>query len=109
METTKSKAVIYARVSGIKQVVDGNGLASQETRCREYAKHKGHEVIEVFHDEGVTGKLLDRPNMQAMLNFLKKHKVTGLVVIIDDISRLARDIETHIHLRAAIDAAGGIT
>lgn len=30
-----TKAVIYARVSGAKQVREGDGLASQETRCRE--------------------------------------------------------------------------
>ncbi|CAD84147.1 MULTISPECIES: recombinase family protein [Nitrosomonas] len=101
------QAVIYCRVSSLKQVTEGHGLASQETRCREYAKHKGYEVVEVFHDEGITGKLLDRPNMKAMLIYLKQHRATRPVVIIDDISRLARDIETHLHLRASISAAGG--
>ena len=42
------KAIIYARVSGVKQVREGDGLASQETRCREYAKYKNYEIIEVF-------------------------------------------------------------
>lgn len=101
------QAVIYCRVSSPKQVTEGHGLASQETRCREYAKHKGYEVMEVFHDEGITGKLLDRPNMKAMLTYLKKHRVANPIVIIDDISRLARDIETHLRLRASIAAAGG--
>lgn len=101
------QAVIYCRVSSPKQVTEGHGLASQETRCREYAKHKGYDVVEVFHDEGITGKLLDRPNMKAMLTYLKKHRTINLVVIIDDISRLARDIETHLRLRASIAATGG--
>ncbi len=99
------QAIIYARVSSQKQVTEGNGLASQETRCRDYAKHKGYEVIEVFRDEGLSGKLMDRPNMHVMLKYLKRNR--GLVVIIDDISRLARDIETHIHLRTAISKNGG--
>ncbi len=101
------KAVIYCRVSSQKQVQKGDGLGSQETRCREYAKHKGYEVIDVFKDEGITGKLLDRPNIQKMLVFLKAHKKENLVVIIDDISRLARNIETHIKLRSSIAEAGG--
>ena len=101
------QAVIYCRVSSPKQVTEGHGLASQETRCREYAKHKGYDVVEVFHDEGITGKLLDRPNMKAMLAYLKKHRIANPIVIIDDISRLARDIETHLRLRASIAAAGG--
>lgn len=101
------QAVIYCRVSSPKQVTEGHGLASQETRCREYAKHKGYEVIDVFRDEGLSGKLMDRPNMKAMLSYIKKRKADKPIVIIDDISRLARDIETHIHLRTAINEAGG--
>ena len=101
------QAIIYCRVSSPKQVKESHGLASQETRCREYAKHKGYEVIDVFRDEGLSGKLLDRPNMKAMIGYIKKHKQTDLIVIIDDINRLARDIETHIHLRTSIFNAGG--
>jgi len=103
----KQQAIIYSRVSSPKQVTEGHGLASQETRCREYAKHKGYDVLDVFRDEGLSGKLLDRPNMKAMLSYIKKYKEASLVVIIDDISRLARDIETHLHLRTAISDAGG--
>ena len=103
-----SKAVIYCRVSSAKQVTDGHGLTSQETRCREFAGHKGYEVTEVFHEEGVTGSLLNRPSMKTMLAYLNRHKSKHPhVVIIDDISRLARDIETHIQLRTAIRRAGG--
>ena len=43
-----------------------------------------------------------------MLAWLKKHKRSGEhVVIIDDISRLARDIKAHLDLRTAISGAGG--
>lgn len=46
--------------------------------------------------------------MQAMLKFLQKHKrKEEHVVIINDISRLARDLEAHIQLRTAIGDAGG--
>ena len=102
------KAVIYCRVSSQAQVKKGDGLASQETRCREYARMHGYEVVEVFYDEGISGKLLERAKMRELLNFLKKHQNKEQhIVIIDDISRLARDLETHIKLRAAISEAGG--
>ncbi len=101
------KAVIYCRVSSAKQVREGHGLESQATRCREYAKHHGYSIVNTYYEEGLSGKLLDRPNMKAMLTYLRKYKDDKLVVIIDDISRLARDIETHIHLRTAISEAGG--
>jgi hypothetical protein len=41
----------------------------------------------------MTGSLATRPGMQAMLAYLRKHSKKGkqrIVVIIDDISRLAR-------------------
>ena len=108
MSSIKQKAVIYCRVSSQKQVTKGDGLGSQETRCREYASHKNYQVIEVFRDEGVSGSMINRPSMQAMLSFLKKHKKKEPhVVIIDDISRLARGLEAHIQLRTAIGDAGG--
>ena len=101
-------AFIYCRVSSPKQVREGHGLDAQESRCREYAGYKGHEVLEVFREEGVSGELFDRPAMQAMLKRVSKFKSTQQpIVIIDDISRLARSIESHIQLRTAISGAGG--
>lgn len=100
------KAVIYCRVSSAKQMREGDGLSSQETRCREYASYKDYEVVEVFRDD-ISGGSAARPAMIAMLNFLKKHRAEGCAVIIDDISRLARDVETHIKLRTSISNAGG--
>ncbi len=108
MEDTITKAVIYCRVSDPNQVKNGNGLSSQETRCREYARHRGYEVAAVFSEEGVTGAIIERPRMQEMLKFLRQHKKHEThVVIIDDISRLARDLKSHIELRSLISDAGG--
>lgn len=103
----RQKAVVYCRVSGAKQVREGDGLGSQETRCREYASYKDYDVIEVFRDD-ISGGSAARPGMIAMLNFLKKQRSSGpCVVIIDDISRLARGLEAHLQLRTAIGNAGG--
>src|SRR5690606_38966750 len=51
--------------------------------------------------------LINRPGMKAMLSFLTRRRSKNLVVIIDDISRLARGIQQHIELRGAIAKAGG--
>lgn len=108
-EARAKQAVNYCRVSSQKQVNKGDGLSSQETRCRDFARLKGYEVIEVFRDEGVYGSMIDRPGMQDMLKFLKsrKNKQNQTIVLIDDISRLARGLDAHIHLRSAIGNAGG--
>ncbi len=102
-EAIKQQAVIYARVSSQAQFEKGDGLESQATRCREFAKYKGLEVIQTFQDTK-SGSLIDRPGMQTMLKFLRKHRKEKLVVIIDDLSRLARGLEAHLQLRAAIAA-----
>lgn len=101
------KAVIYARVSSHKQLTQGDGLSSQEVRCREYAKYKGYEVVKVFSDD-MSGSLAARPGMADMLAFLRRQRKDPHVVIIDDISRLARGLEAHLKLRADINGAGGI-
>lgn len=102
---TQRKAVIYCRVSSAKQTVRGDGLGSQETRCDEYARHRGYEVVRVFKDDA-SGSLVNRPAMREMLGFLKSRKKDTYVVIIDDISRLARGLDAHLRLRAAINAVG---
>ncbi len=99
-------AVIYARVSSKAQLKKGDGLASQESRCRDFATYRGYDVVRVFFERGVTGRIDDRPAMREMLMWLRKHRKDSPVVIIDDISRLARNLEAHIKLRATIGAVG---
>ncbi len=106
MNSIPPKAVIYCRVSGKKQVREGDGLRSQEARCREHASFKGYEVLEVFRDD-MTGGSTDRPAMTAMIRFLKKQRGEGCAIIIDDISRFARDIRGHWDLRDLVREAGG--
>lgn len=100
------KAVIYCRVSSTKQTVEGDGLNSQQTRCREYAKYKGYTITEVFMDD-ISGGVVERPGMQTMLRYLKQHRAEDCAVIIDDISRLARGVQAHFELRKTILDAGG--
>ena len=105
--THSQEAVIYCRVSSSKQKTEGHGLESQETRCLEYANYQGYKVVAAFKDD-LTGASVHRPAMEAMLRFLKQSRKSSSIVIIDDITRLARDIDAHRALRKAIIAAGGI-
>ena len=99
-----NKALIYCRVSSKQQVKEGHGLDSQETRCRNHAKLAGLEVVDVYRDEGVSGGLFDRPALKKLFAFLDNHPLEKFIVIIDDLSRLARDIRVHMDLRAALIA-----
>ena len=88
-DTSFKPAVIYARVSSKKQVKEGSGLESQNSRCRFYAQARGYDVVATFTDD-MTRSKVRRPGMDAMLNHLKQNKAMPHIVLIDDISRLAR-------------------
>lgn len=88
MNNTVTKALIYCRVSSLKQVAEGHGLKSQEPRCRTYAASKGYDVVEVFHDDGVSGGLFDRPDMQRLIQYLDSHLYEQFAIIFDDLARL---------------------
>lgn len=103
MDAEYTKAVIYCRVSSEKQVKEGNGLDSQEHRCREYALSLGLEVESVFRDEGISGGLFDRPAMKALLGYLDGHWQDKYIVIFDDLKRFARDVEVHLRLKSEMN------
>ena len=105
-QSKQQKAVIYCRVSSAAQTKRGDGLGSQDTRCREYARMKGYQVVARFDDD-LTGKVVERPGMKAMLAHLRNNRTDNCMVLIDDISRLARDVEAHWELRRTILRAGG--
>lgn len=100
------KAVIYCRVSSDKQVKEGHGLESQEKLCRDYAKQNEYTVVKVFYEEGVTGKMFDRPAIKKLFEYLSKYPKDKHIVIFDDIKRWARDTEIHFALKRAIKKLG---
>ncbi len=105
IEETIKEAVIYCRVSDPKQKSEGNGLDSQERICREYAARRNYHVLRAFHDD-VTGSTSNRAELHLLFAFLKKNRGKGIVVIIDDLSRLGRDEDVYWPLRDAIFASG---
>lgn len=96
----------YARVSSKKQVKEGDGLGSQEARIREFARNRGYPALSMVFTDGKTGGTDNRPGFSAMLKFLVKNRGATCVVIIDDITRLARSVIVHHKVRAAIAATG---
>lgn len=96
----------YARVSGAKQVKEGDGLGSQEARIREHVRHRGYPALAAMFTDNITGGTDTRPGFAEMLKYLLKHRDEPCIVVIDDITRLARDVEVHLKLRRAIAATG---
>lgn len=106
MNNPAKQAVIYCRVSSEKQVQEGHGIQGQQLRCEQYAQRQGYKILKVFTDEGVSGGLMNRPSMSAMIEFIKNQDAQT-VVLFDDLSRLARGLQVHFTLKAEIEMAGG--
>ena len=99
-----SKALIYCRVSSDRQKTEGHGLESQEQRCREYAKQKGYTVVETFKDSFTGGgDFMLRPAMSQLLMFAYENPTERFVVVFDDLSRFARDVQAHFKLRQSFE------
>jgi site-specific DNA recombinase len=98
-DTEKLYYLVYARVSSQRQVNEGDGLGSQEQRCLNWIKAKNGVIEKVFRDEGVSGGLFDRPAMTSLLKYLDDNAHKNYVVVFDDLTRLARDVNVHLRLK----------
>ena len=102
---SKQKVVIYCRVSSDRQVRDGNGLDSQEAKCRAWCNNKGYEVIKVFKEEGISGGKQDRPALKEMFSYLRDLK-EPCIVLVEDLNRWARDTYIHGFLKLQLKQMG---
>ncbi|MEM9470217.1 MAG: recombinase family protein [Pseudomonadota bacterium] len=101
-------AIIYTRISSKAQEKKGAGLQSQEVYCRNYAQWKNYTIHKVFSDSGISGSRADRKGVIEMLSYLRKNRGKRFVCIVDDISRISRDIRVHLDLRDAINDCNAI-
>jgi DNA invertase Pin-like site-specific DNA recombinase len=85
------KAVIYARVSTQRQADDGVSMESQIEQCRIKAASLDAEVVQVFRDDGVSGRTDNRPGFQAALAYCAAHRVGYFVCW--STSRFGRNLE----------------
>lgn len=100
------KAVVYCRVASATVAEKDMALLSQEIRCRAYAAEKGYDVLKVVHDWPASGARFDRNGVRELLQYLvrEKHQSPD-VVIVDDITRLARSHDVYLDFRRALEAA----
>ncbi len=85
------RAVIYARVSSKRQADDGVSMESQIEQCRIKARSLDAEVVEVFRDDGVSGRTDNRPGFQAAMAYCAAHRINHFVCW--STSRFGRNLE----------------
>jgi DNA invertase Pin-like site-specific DNA recombinase len=93
--------LVYARVSSKRQELEGSGLESQQKRCVNDLTSIGVPHGKTFPDTFTGhGDFMQRPAMRALITYIDANPHKKFLVIFDDLSRFARDVEFHIKLRA---------
>ena len=86
------RAVGYIRVSTAEQKEEGYSLLGQRKNIELFAEKQGYELIDVYADEGISGKnIIKRPGVQKLLEDAKTGKFD--VLIIWKLTRLGRSMK----------------
>ena len=89
----KIKAVGYVRVSTEEQAREGLSLDAQEEKIRAYCTAKGWRLVRIYRDEGFSGKDLNRPGLQSLIQDLRNNGIEAVVVAkLDRLTRSVRDL-----------------
>src|SRR3989344_737860 len=97
--------VLYVRVSSKEQIL-GFSLDNQEKTCREFSKRTGHEVLEIFREEGESAKTADRTKLQKLLRFCDVHKKQIDRVVVYKVDRFSRAVADYLALKAHLNRLG---
>jgi site-specific DNA recombinase len=84
------RTAIYLRVSTDEQAEEGFSLDAQERMCRMAAEIRGWTVVELYRDDGYSGRSDDRPALQRLVKDLRSGKANA--VIVHKLDRLARNL-----------------
>ena len=87
----EENAVIYLRVSTEEQAKDPQNLINQKDRCQADCQQNHLNIKEIFTDEGESARTDKRPAYQRMLAFCNEPKNDVRCVVVQDLSRFARN------------------
>ena len=87
-----TRCALYVRVSTGPQV-EGNSLGTQRRQLLRYAEARGYSVVDFYVDAGLSGKNMERPELQHLLADARARKLdVVLVARVDRISRSLPDL-----------------
>ncbi|MBC7115402.1 MAG: recombinase family protein [Archaeoglobi archaeon] len=90
------RCAIYARVSTEEQKKNGISIDAQVEFLRRWVQLDGYEVVDEYIDEGYSGGSLERPELQRLIEDVKKRRFDFILVYHND--RLSRDTKQALDL-----------
>ena len=98
------KIALYLRVSTEDQAKEGYSLEVQRETLEAYAKREGHEVYQVYSDDGISGATTNRPALTALLADAKSGKFE--LVLVAKLDRFSRNLRDLLNLVEELCACG---
>lgn len=100
MSQQRKKAVGYVRVSTDMQVKEGQSIEAQKDDIMRHCIYKQYDFLRHYTDEGLSGKNMQRPQLNLMLEEIQP----GTVIITKSLSRLSRSVEDMINITKDIES-----
>src|SRR5262245_44480525 len=99
------RCAIYARYSSDLQ--SPTSIEDQQRLCRAYAERQGWPVVSAFEDAALSGFGIEhRPGYQQLLAAALSSPATFEVVLVEDLSRLTRDMAELMRLSSRLRLKG---
>lgn len=95
------RAAPYVRVSTQEQAIDGFSVGVQKEKTTQYCTAMSYDIVDVYSDEGFSGKSLVRPAMQKLLQDIQSGRID--IVIIHKLDRLSRHVKDVLELVELFD------
>lgn len=99
------RCALYLRVSTTEQAQrdgeEGFSIPAQREACIRHIRDQDWTVVDEYSDRGESARSADRPQLQLMLRRIADDRDIDAVVV-HKIDRLARNMEDHIAIRAAL-------
>lgn len=95
-------AIIYTRFSPRPDSKNCDSCRKQRDRCEAYCVDNGYNTFPSYNDKATSGGVLNRPQLTAAINRLKK----GWVLLVDRPDRLSRDLLDTLLIRRQVAEKG---
>ncbi len=100
------RCAAYARYSSDRQ--SPASISDQLRKCREFAESQGWQLLDthIYTDEALSGSGADRPGFLKLLKASSSLPKPFDIVLLDDTSRLSRDLGDTMHVFKQLDFMG---
>src|SRR4051794_9404785 len=92
------RTAAYVRVSTNGQVENGYSLPEQRANLEHYCARHGHQLVEIVADEGLSGRLVERPGLSHILALAQARQIDAVVAVrLDRLGRENRIAQDTLH------------